>query len=55
MNLVALIKPKKELKEEALILKKKIKRKFGNKSYLNLLVNLKIFDLKVKAFQVTAT
>ena len=27
MNLVALIKPKKELKEEALTLKKEIKRK----------------------------
>ena len=52
MNLVALIKPKKELKEEALTLKKEIKRKFGNQTYLNHLVHLTMFDLKVKASQV---
>ena len=52
MNLVALIKPKKKLKEEVLILKKKIKRKFGNQTYLNHLVHLTIFDLKVKTSQV---
>ena len=52
MNLVALIKPKKELKEEALTLKKEIKRKFGNQTYLNHLVHLTMFDLKVKASKV---
>jgi hypothetical protein len=48
MNLVALIKPQKKIKKEVLILKKKIKRKFGNQTYLNHLVHLTIFDLKVK-------
>jgi len=52
MNLVALIKPKKKIKEEVLILKKKIKRKFGNQTYLNHLVHLTIFDLKVKTSQI---
>ena len=50
MNLVALIKPQKKIKR-ILILKKKIKRKFGNQTYLNHLVHLTIFDLKVKTSQ----
>lgn len=51
MNLVALIKPQQKIKKEVLILKKKIKRKFGNQTYLNHLVHLTIFDLKVKTSQ----
>tara|TARA_Y100000591_G_scaffold220479_1_gene191936 strand:+ start:134 stop:742 length:609 start_codon:yes stop_codon:yes gene_type:complete len=53
MNLVALIKPKKKLLEEVLILKKKIKKKFGKQTYLDHLVHLTIFDLKVKNSKIT--